>query len=145
MKTITTQIEIAASPEVVWAILTDFESYPEWNPFIISMKGEARAGTFLDNRIKSNEKKEMRFQPEVLVAEANKEFRWKGKLFVKGLFDGEHYFVLEALANGSTLLIHGETFSGLLAGALLSMIKADTQAGFEAMNKALKQRAEATH
>lgn len=37
----------------------------------------------------------MTFSPEVLKAERGKEFRWLGKFLVKGLVDGEHYFLLE--------------------------------------------------
>jgi uncharacterized protein YndB with AHSA1/START domain len=34
MKELHTEIEIDASAERVWDILTDFASYPQWNPFI---------------------------------------------------------------------------------------------------------------
>ena len=33
-KEIKTEILIKASPQIVWSILTDFENYPHWNPFI---------------------------------------------------------------------------------------------------------------
>lgn len=142
MKSIKTQITIDASPEQVWAVLIDFDQYPEWNPFLISVKGAPVVGTFLDNEIKTNEKKIMKFQPEVLVAEANSEFRWIGKTFIKGLFDGEHYFKLKSNEDGSTTLTHGENFSGVLSGVIMKMIEEDTLKGFEAMNSALKQRVE---
>ncbi len=144
MKSIKTQITIEASPEQVWAVLMDFDRYPEWNPFLVSVKGEPVVGTHLDNEIKTSEKKIMKFQPEVLVAEANTEFRWIGKTFVKGLFDGEHYFLLESDSAGSTTLIHGENFTGMLSGVIMKMIGEDTIKGFELMNEALKQRVEST-
>ena len=34
-----TEIQIDASADQVWAILSDFASYPQWNPFITSMVG----------------------------------------------------------------------------------------------------------
>lgn len=36
----------------------------------------------------------MTFKPKILIVEPNKEFRWKGKLGINGIFDGKHYFIL---------------------------------------------------
>lgn len=41
---IATEIEIAASAEQVNHVLTDFERYEKWNPFMLSIKGEPRQG-----------------------------------------------------------------------------------------------------
>lgn len=57
--------------------------------------------------------------------------------------DGEHYFQLQARDGGGTRLLHGERFSGLLLPLLKSNLQGPTRAGFEAMNLALKARAEA--
>ena len=38
-KEIKTEILINAAPEKVWSILTNFEKYPDWNPFIKSING----------------------------------------------------------------------------------------------------------
>lgn len=42
MPTIHTSIDIAAPPEKVWAALTDYERYPEWNPFMRRIEGDRR-------------------------------------------------------------------------------------------------------
>ena len=39
--------EIDASPEDVWQVLTDFDAYPEWNPFIRSIQGNPEVGSRL--------------------------------------------------------------------------------------------------
>ena len=49
------------------------------------------------------------FSPEVLVAEPAKELRWLGKLWIPAIFDGEHYFEIEATETGSRL-VNGERF-----------------------------------
>ncbi|MER3407514.1 MAG: SRPBCC domain-containing protein, partial [Nitrososphaera sp.] len=40
-KEVRTEIEIAAGPQRVWQVITDFARYPEWNPFIRRVEGEA--------------------------------------------------------------------------------------------------------
>ncbi|MDO9106469.1 MAG: SRPBCC family protein [Methylovulum sp.] len=44
MLEIRTEIEIASEPEPLWAILTNFAAYPQWNPFIRTIQGEAKTG-----------------------------------------------------------------------------------------------------
>ncbi len=55
--------------------------------------------------------------------------RWLGKLFVGGIFDGEHYFLLEPIDENRTRILDGENFSGLLVGPLSGMLVA-TREGF---------------
>ncbi len=83
----------------------------------------------------------MRFTPTVLSVRPNRELRWLGRLFLRGLFDGEHYFLLEPLNESRTRFVQGENFSGLLVGPLSSILPA-TRMGFEAMNVSLKRLAE---
>src|SRR4051794_25262595 len=42
------EIEIQAPPERIWEILTDFGAYPQWNPFMPRLDGEARGGAAAD-------------------------------------------------------------------------------------------------
>ncbi len=84
----------------------------------------------------------MTFTPRVLAFEKNKEFRWLGHLFIKGLFDGEHRFELTDNSDGSTTFRQSEQFGGILVPLFNKMIEVNTRNGFEAMNKKLKERAE---
>jgi hypothetical protein len=138
------EIEISASPERVWGVLTDFASFPEWNPFIRCLEGEAREGAKLEVRLEPPGGRGMTFRPAVTRAETNREFRWLGHVGVPGLFDGEHVFLLEPVDGGKTRFVQRERFTGLLTPLILAMIRQSTLRGFEAMNQALKQRAEAS-
>jgi len=142
MKSIKTEIIINATPSTVWNILSNFEDYKNWNPFI-HIDGELKEGQQLKNTIYLEGQSPQVFKPNLTKVEEGKSFRWVGRLFVKGLFDGEHYFVLEPFGKSQTKLIHGENFSGVLSGVLLKMIGEKTKAGFEKMNMALKNLAEA--
>ena len=114
-----------------------------WNPFIKELKGEIEVGNQLDVTIQPPDGSAMKFYPVVLEATDDEELRWIGHLGFEGVLDGEHYFKLEEQADGTTLFRHGETFTGMLADLFFVMMEEDTARGFEAMNVALKQRAEA--
>ncbi len=143
MKKIDTSIRIDASPAIVWGILTDFAAYPGWNPFITNIEGIVRAGERLTIRVAPPGQKGMAFRPHVLVAEPERQLRWKGRLIVPGLFDGEHIFRIEPAADGIRFY-HLEQFTGLLPHIMPASSFEAIREGFEAMNGALKQRAEAS-
>lgn len=134
-----TEITINATPEKVWSVLTHFEQYPAWNPFIKSIRGDVQVGNKISVRIEPAQSKGMNFTPKVLAFERNKEFRWLGHLFIPGIFDGEHKFELIDHGNGTTTLKHSETFGGILKGILNLE---NTRKDFEAMNGKLKELAE---
>ena len=142
MKEIHTEIEINAPAEKVWQVLTDFAAYPEWNPFVRRGEGEVSVGARLHVYIQPSGGKGMSFRPTVLVADPNREFRWLGHLWLPGLFDGEHSFVIEPLGDGRVRFVQRERFGGLLVPLLSKMLDGDTRRGFEEMNRALKLRAE---
>jgi hypothetical protein len=138
---IETDIDINAPISRVWTLLTDFAAMPSWNPFIKSISGNLRQGARLSVHIAPPGTSGMRFKPTIHSVLRERELRWLGHLFVAGIFDGEHYFLLEPHGACRTRLTHGEKFSGLLVGLLSGMLSS-TEAGFKAMNTALKQRAE---
>jgi hypothetical protein len=124
----------------VWSVLIDFAAYPDWNPFIRRLQGEARAGARLEVTVQPAGGRAMTFKPTVLAAEPHRELRWRGRVLLPGLFDGEHGFRLEPIASGCRFH-HGETFGGLLVPLFAGMLAA-TEQGFVAMNEALKRRVE---
>jgi hypothetical protein len=143
MKTeISREIEIAATPAEVWAVLADVDAYPEWNPFVVRLAGEVREGARLEARIAPPGGRAMTFTPTVVAAEPERELRWLGRLLVRGLFDGEHSFRIEPLADGGSRFVQSERFSGVLVRPLRRVLER-TEAGFAQMNAALKRRVEA--
>jgi hypothetical protein len=142
MKELRTEIEIAASPEAVWAILTNFAAFPQWNPFIKEASGEQKVGGKLRVRVVPPGGKGMVFKPTVLAFETNRELRWLGRLGIPGLFDGEHGFTLEPIDGGRTRLTQREVFTGVLVPLFARSLDDGTKKGFDAMNLALKERAE---
>jgi hypothetical protein len=120
----------------------DFEKYPEWNPFIKSIKGQAVEGAKIVVKMEPPDAKGMTFKPIILRINPEKEFRWLGHLFIKGLFDGEHIFELIVKQNGITTFIQREIFKGILVPLFKNMLDNNTREGFELMNQQLKIESE---
>ncbi len=144
MKELHSEIEIDAPAERVWRLLTDFASYPEWNPFIRSISGQPTTGERLAVRIEPPGGRGMTFRPQVLNAQPNRELRWVGHLLVPGLFDGEHSLAIQPLGENRVRFVQREAFKGLLVPVFARSLDNNTQRGFEQMNRALKERAEAS-
>jgi hypothetical protein len=140
-KQLQTTIEIEAPPEGVWAVLTDFPRYPEWNPFVTAISGDVVEGARLQVRLTPPGGRAMTFKPRVTVVERGLTFEWLGHLGISGIFDGRHRFELLPTATG-TRFTQGESFSGLLVRMMARSLDSSTLAGFAAMNEALKARVE---
>jgi len=136
-KELNTSIQIAASPEKIWNVLMDFDSYPSWNSFITSISGHPKVGGHL-NITAGN----MKFKPEIVSLIKNNELSWKGKLWIRGLFDGLHIFRIIDNKNGTCTFEHSEKFSGILIGLFSKKLDVETREGFEDMNQKLKERVE---
>ena len=141
-KQLETHIQIGAEPSVVWRVITDFAALPEWNTFLRVRAGEAREGTLLEVEINVPGSKPMRFAPIVLRVLPNRELRWRGRVFMPGVFDGEHWFRMMPKADG-TWFDHCEQFSGILVPFVMGSYQLRaTQRAFESFNASLKARAE---
>jgi hypothetical protein len=125
----------------VWAVISDFAAYPEWNPFIRRISCELREGARLEVRIEPPQARATTFKPTVRSLEPNRELRWLGRLFVPGIFDGEHCLSIEPLESNGSRFVQSERFSGILVGLAKGTLW-KTDVGFEQMNAALKERVE---
>ena len=136
-----TEVDIEAPPEAVWRILTDLDRYSEWNPFVVSSRGTVGIGEPLTNRLQPAGGKPRTFKPTVTIVDPPRTFEWLGHLGFPGIVDGRHRFELIATPNG-TRLIQAEHFSGLLVRFIRRSLDDSTAGGFDAMNSAMKRRAE---
>ena len=142
MKTIETNIVIESTPEKIWDVLTNFEEYELWNPFMTKVVGNASLGSKIEVNIKTISGKNRSYYPIITKCETNKELRWKGKSFLPGVFDGERVFVLEKSDDDKVSFSHKEIFSGLGVKLVGNKLDENLREGFVRMNVALKVRAE---
>lgn len=75
--TIQTEIIINAPLEIVWNTLMQFEHYPNWNPFIQQIIGDAKVGNKIKVTLQDPQKNKMSFHAVVLNKQENLEFKWR--------------------------------------------------------------------
>jgi demethylmenaquinone methyltransferase / 2-methoxy-6-polyprenyl-1,4-benzoquinol methylase len=143
VKTLAATIDISAPPDRVWEVITDFPSYPQWNPFMFSVEGTAEAGAHLRIGMQRPGGVVLRFGARVVVADPPRELAWSGEGLRghwPGLLRGDRRVVIEPLAGGRSRLEMRTTFSGVLS-PLMGWLERYREA-FGEMEEALKARAE---
>jgi hypothetical protein len=136
-----TETEIDGKPGSVWSVLTDFTSFPIWNPFIANAQGELVPGAELRITLSLFDGSELRLRPRVEVVKVDRELRWKACRWFPSWLTLEHWFLLEPRPNERTRLVHGQTVSGRLQKYLGPDITLAMR-GMVQMNLVLKQRVE---
>jgi len=138
MRRVEHAITIDAPASSVWEVLTETDRYEQWNPFITHFGGRLAEGDRLTLTVHPGSR-EMSFQPTVLAVQEERIIRWRGRLGMRGIFDGDHELLLGPLDSGATRFTQRETFTGVLVPFLGAVLE-DTAAGFAAMNAALRDR-----
>jgi hypothetical protein len=139
MTEISATAQIAASPQRVWAVLADLASYPQWNPLFRQASGPLTRGSRVTLKtVHPASGRVLTIKVKILAAQPGTELRWVSSL--PGIMTGEHSFTLTP-ADGGTRLVQAETYRGLLA-RMSARTVGRTQASFQALNEAIKQRAE---
>ena len=141
MKHLHSEVLIEASPIEVWAVLTDFAKYGDWNPFVVDVTGIPEEGERLSVTLSPPGGRRITLKPEVTEVESGRVLEWWGHLGFRGIFDGRHRFELHPNGTG-TRLVQSEVFTGVLVPLLARSLDRDTAAGFALMNAALKARTE---
>lgn len=133
------EIAINATVERVWTAVTDFENYHAWNSQLSYLGGTAGPKGKLHLRLAAEGASPYEFKPDVSHWVPNERFAWIARTGFARVFDGEHFFEMQALGPYQTLLINREEYRGILSLIFqqLPMMKT-APAGFEKMNKELK-------
>lgn len=143
MPDVRTSITIAAPPGRVWAVLTDFAAYPQWNAIISRVRADLRQGGAIKFRIRMDASPELGFAARFTRFEAGRALAWRGGApLVPALAWGEHYFELAPAGDG-TLFTHGEHFGGLLGLVMRGAVHARVTRTYTRFNELLRARAEA--
>jgi hypothetical protein len=145
LKEIITRIEIRSNPEKVWKVLTDFQLYKFWNPFIIGITGSPNRGEKIEIELRTAAQKTRIYHPVITKVDPPKELRWYGKAILPLILDGEHIFTIEENEEHDTIFTQKEILKGLGAYFGNARMFDDIRKSFQMMNSSLKLRAESNN
>ncbi len=141
-RAVDTHIEINASAEEIWRVLTDFQAYGEWNPFIVAITGPVEADKQISVTIKLPVGLKMDFKLLLQQLNPSREMIWIGTTLARNILDGRHYFVIESISDNKVKFSQGESYRGVLLYFCWPFIQWSVSKSFADMNHALKRRAE---
>ena len=139
MRSIITTIDLDISPAKAWEVLTQFENYPAWNPYLRSIEGTLAVGETLRVTLQPEKGNARTFDRRVSSVVEGSEFSWRSQLLSPFFFQGHHFFRIIPLENGGTRLENLEHFGGILVPLFWPLINQKIKSRFEAMNTAFDE------
>ena len=104
-----TEIMIEATPEEVWAVITDAESYGHWNPVIIEAEGSYALGATIRNMVVEDGKDPVAIKSRVELFDAPRHLNQFGGYV--GVITFDHHYILEPV-EGGTRVVQREDYTG---------------------------------
>jgi hypothetical protein len=140
MKSYGTTSTIQASPDAIWAILTDAPRYTEWDSGIERVEGRIAPGETI--KVFSKVSPGRAFPATVTEFSPGQKMVWSGGMPL-GLFKGVRTFTLSPQGDGATRFTMREEYTGPLL-PLIWRSMPDLGPSFEQFASGLKKRAERT-
>ncbi|WP_267641404.1 SRPBCC domain-containing protein [Haloarchaeobius amylolyticus] len=139
MNEVEASVDIDAPPDVVWTVLTDFDRYSEWNPYLTEATGRAVEGETIAVRLAAQGGRSIRLEPRLLDVEPGALLRWRAHYLSQRQFDTTNTVELVPREDGTRVVQH-QAFTGLATDRMFGA--AAIEAGIQRMNRALKERTE---
>jgi hypothetical protein len=139
MKAFSVRVFIRATPERIWALLTDAAKFTRWNNTVEKVDGKIALGERVTVHPKINPGRA--FPVTVAGFEPPRSMVWTGGMPL-GLFKGQRTFTLTPGLNGDVEFSMREEYTGLMAPLICRSIP-DLQPAFDEFASDLKRAAEA--
>jgi uncharacterized protein YndB with AHSA1/START domain len=133
----TVGITINATPEKIWALLTNAKQFPSWNSTVVSIDGDIALGQQIQVKVPIAPKRV--FKLRVSEFEPNRRMVWHDGS--APMFQGVRTYTLTPQADGSTHFNMSEVFSGLMLPMIAGSLP-DFGPSFERYAADLKRAAE---
>lgn len=136
---VTVSIHITATPERIWAILTDANAFPRWNSTVKEVSGVIALGQIVS--LKTTANPERTFKLKVTKADPGKLLVWQDG--AAPMFKGVRTYTISKQTDGSSNFMMTETFTGLMLPLIAGSLP-DFRPVFERYAADLKAEAERT-
>ena len=103
------EVDIGASAQTIWSLLTDAQGFPRWNTTVAGIEGQIREGERLRLRVPGQDRT---FTPKVSGVVPNQRMTWSDGF--SPMFKGVRTFELRPSSEGATCFAMEEQFSGLV-------------------------------
>ncbi|MFK7795332.1 MAG: SRPBCC family protein [Gammaproteobacteria bacterium] len=138
-----TEIDIVAAPGEVWVVLADINNWHQWNPIINDSSGNVSLGETLAITMAGAKEyqKGPVYNPIITGLEKPSYFHWRAEMMTSFIMTNDKIIELQAAPMG-TRLVHRETFKGMAVPMLRGTFDRNVPTMLNAMNQALKKKAE---
>ena len=139
-----TTFAVDAPAARVWETLVALDRYPEWNPQIPQASGRLEPGEQIALRLALPGRPPMDLTATIEEARPDMLLTWRGHVGAPWLFEGYRRFEIAPVSPGQARVTHVEDVHGLLAPLFGLALGSRVQSSHDALNAALKSRAEAS-
>jgi len=136
------RVGIQAPSAVIWEVIGNLESWPEWTGIYPKAAGSLRIGGRLDLTLALPGEAHREFEPVIIDWVPEEQILWKD-LRWGGWVASMRFIEMEELGPTACFLSNGEQFPGMVAEYYLKRHRRALKAGYIQFAKAAKARAEA--
>ena len=135
-------IEIDASPETVWRVITDFNRYCEWNPFVIGCESTLRVGDPIDMRVHVFRSFAQPQRETITHHEPGRRFCYGVPDMPFGAMRSQRCHQVSRLEGGRTVYQSHFDLSGWLSPIVSFLLGRQLRRGFSEMTRAIRGRSQ---
>ena len=136
------RIGVQTPASVIWAMISDINGWPAWNPLYPKARGEVQFGAQLELEVALPGENPRVIKPKIRDWTPDEQIIWDLSM-LGGMIRTTRYIEIETLENGNCIFSNGEIFQGPGLGLIGKKTRRAIKAGFAAFCEVVRDRAEA--
>lgn len=138
-------VEVDAPADVVWSVLTDFDRYADWNPFIGRCRADLTVGAPIDMEVRQLAPRPIHMREWISGVTPGRAFTYSMKPLPLGALRSKRSHTLTPLSDERTRYESHFELAGWLAPVVGLLFGRGFRRGFPGMTTALGREAERLH